>query len=145
MENPPSSLVVATFPLLGMHAVASCEQCHATARFKDASSDCGACHAEDDKHLQRLGTDCAICHNPNGWQRWRFDHETRTSFALTGAHAELDCHACHRLPAEAGVVASSSCASCHARDDRHKGAFGSDCARCHGSQTWEDVDMGALR
>lgn len=136
---------VTRFPLLGMHAVAACEQCHATSRFQDAPGACWDCHAAEDKHLRRLGTDCALCHNPNGWVRWRFDHDTQTKFALHGAHEKLDCHACHRLPMQEQVVASGTCASCHARDDRHAGAFGRDCGRCHSETAWDSIDLRELR
>lgn len=129
------------FPLLGLHAVAACEQCHVTPRFMDAEIDCVACHADDDAHGRRLGPDCALCHNPNGWLLWRFDHEARTGFALHGAHAELDCHACHRVPVEEEIRLSRSCYACHAKDDRHFGSYGRDCARCHTEDAWREVRL----
>jgi len=127
-------------PLLGLHAVVACEQCHATPRFRDAKVDCSGCHAADSVHRGSLGTDCGRCHNPNGWHLWRFDHGKETSFALHGAHAELDCHACHGSRDHPDAV-NGSCAECHARDDRHYGAFGRDCGRCHGDDTWSEVHM----
>lgn len=130
------------FPLLGLHAVASCEQCHATGRFRDANIACASCHADDDVHLRRLGPDCALCHNPNGWALWRFDHDKQTSFALHGAHVGLDCHACHRAPVEDEIHLPGDCAGCHARDDRHHGAFGPDCGRCHGDDSWRNARVG---
>ncbi len=135
---------VTAFPLLGLHAVVSCEQCHATARFSDTPSSCWDCHADTDTHLRRLGTECAECHNPNGWDRWRFDHAERTEYPLTEAHAELECEACHRLPVDGPVSATSECASCHARDDRHAGAFGRDCERCHSATFWDAIDLREL-
>jgi hypothetical protein len=130
------------FPLLGMHAVAACEQCHATSRFKDTPHACNECHAGDDIHRGRLGPDCARCHNPNAWNLWRFDHATQTSFPLRGAHESLDCHACHRGAADAGFALATSCFSCHSDDDRHHGGFGRDCGRCHGDLSWRDVRIG---
>jgi hypothetical protein len=126
-------------PLLGMHAVVACEQCHATPRFKDAELDCRSCHAFDDVHRESLGPSCERCHNPNGWNLWRFDHSVETGFSLVGAHAELDCHSCHGT-GPSSSVSGSGCASCHARDDRHFGAFGSDCVRCHGDTSWSDLE-----
>jgi hypothetical protein len=129
------------FPLLGLHAVSACEQCHLNERFKEARIECSSCHEDDDVHLRRLGSGCEDCHNPNGWKFWRFDHDTRTSFALRGAHEGLGCHACHKLArTDAGRVAAD-CAECHARDDRHFGAFGLDCGRCHGDASWRDVEL----
>jgi len=126
-------------PLLGLHAVVACEQCHATSKFKDEEIDCSGCHAADDVHRRSLGADCGRCHNPNGWGLWRFDHAAETSFALQGAHAELDCHSCHGSAA-GPAMSTAGCADCHARDDRHFGAFGRDCGRCHGDSTWSDVE-----
>ena len=130
---------VTRFPLLGVHATTACEQCHTTRRFHDAALECKSCHAEDDIHVGRLGPDCGLCHNPNGWERWHFDHDRQTSFALRGAHEKLDCHLCHRAPPDADVPLLASCGGCHARDDRHGGGFGSDCARCHQETTWREV------
>jgi hypothetical protein len=130
------------FPLLGLHAVVACEQCHASPAFRDADTRCVACHQGDDAHELRLGPDCAACHNPNGWRVWRFDHDAQTRFPLGGAHAELSCGACHRSAAPHGIEQDRSCAGCHALDDRHQGAFGRDCARCHGDTSWSEVSLG---
>jgi hypothetical protein len=126
-------------PLLGLHAVIACEQCHATPRFKDAEIVCSSCHIADDPHRESLGIACERCHNPNGWNLWRFDHGLETGFALHGAHAEIDCHGCHG--SAAGPVAiTGGCSGCHARDDRHFGEFGPDCERCHVDSAWSDLE-----
>lgn len=129
---------ITRFPLLGMHAVAACDQCHVTLRFHDAPSDCAQCH-RDTRHRGRLGPDCATCHNPNGWGLWDFDHQS-TGFALRGAHVDVGCHDCHRSDPSAFPL-SSSCVSCHAGDDEHDGAFGRDCERCHVETRWETVHV----
>lgn len=129
------------FPLLGLHAVPACEQCHLSSRFKEAQDDCSSCHEHDDVHLGRLGNGCEGCHNPNGWQFWRFEHDTQTNFPLRGAHAELTCHTCHKVASDGGVRLAGGCRDCHARDDRHYGEFGDDCGRCHGDQSWSDIEM----
>ena len=51
------------FPLLGKHEKADCKKCHETPRFKDAKTDCVACHLKEDTHKGRLGTLCELCHN----------------------------------------------------------------------------------
>ena len=132
---------VTRFPLLGMHATAACEQCHATRRFQDADVACRSCHADEDIHLGRLGDDCARCHNPNAWKLWRFDHEREAHFALRGAHETLDCHACHRAPLDAEAELPTTCGGCHAADDPHGGAYGNACERCHGETSWSDVEV----
>jgi hypothetical protein len=129
------------FPLLGMHAAASCDQCHLTQRFKDTKLDCYGCHADDDLHRLRLGPDCALCHNPNDWALWRFDHDTQTDFALHGAHEDLDCHSCHRVPARHGIDLRGSCGACHAADDAHLGAYGPHCGRCHSEEAWDQIRL----
>ena len=83
------------FPLIGLHAVVPCEECHRTQSFKDAPRACASCQP-DTHHVGRLGANCASCHNPNGWTRWRFDHDKQTRYPLTGAHHALQCHACHK-------------------------------------------------
>jgi hypothetical protein len=130
-----------SFPLLGLHAVVACEQCHASPAFRDAETRCVACHERDDAHEMRLGPNCALCHNPNGWRVWRFDHDTQTRFPLGGAHAELACKTCHRDPAPHGIKLGTTCADCHLRDDRHQGGFGRDCARCHTDSNWAEVSL----
>jgi len=129
---------MAAFPLLGLHALAQCSDCHDGASFGDAKSECAACHASKDVHERRLGSDCARCHNPNGWEVWRFDHSSSTRFPLTGAHEGIDCLACHTAPVRGGEVRlSSSCGDCHALDDAHRGGFGVRCGDCHGTASWK--------
>jgi hypothetical protein len=129
------------FPLLALHAAVSCEACHVSTRFDDASQRCVDCHRADDSHRGRLGEDCGGCHNPNGWNLWRFDHDTQTDFALEGAHASQNCLSCHTRPAGGRVTRSATCASCHGFDDAHRGGFGDDCGRCHGVDDWRSVRM----
>jgi hypothetical protein len=124
------------FPLLGRHDALVCEDCHATPAFHDAAEECVECHREDDVHVQRLGDDCALCHNPNDWRLWTFDHGEQTDFALTGAHDGLDCHACHREPVVGSVGLTQSCGSCHRSDDVHDGEFGQDCEQCHTTESF---------
>ena len=123
------------FPLLGLHAGVPCEACHVQAGFDQTKSVCDKCHRPDDVHKKRLGTRCGDCHTPNGWDRWRFDHED-TGFTLDGAHEELDCHACHRTPAGKKVRQSSACGACHLADDIHDGRFGRQCVWCHTTEAF---------
>lgn len=132
---------LASFPLLGLHAALSCEQCHLSSRFADAELECSACHEADDEHHGRLGADCARCHNPNGWALWRFDHGKQTDFPLRGAHESLHCHSCHREPARGAIEMATACIACHQGDDRHRGSFGRDCARCHSDKSWREARL----
>ncbi len=133
------------FPLLALHQLASCEDCHASHRFADAATDCIGCHARDDAHERRLGNDCARCHNPNGWRFSQFEHERETDFALTGGHESLECVACHVKPTSGPstkLSASPRCATCHLSDSPHDDAYGRDCQRCHVVESWERTKQG---
>jgi hypothetical protein len=128
------------FPLIGRHNEIVCEDCHETPAFHDAPEQCIDCHAEDDAHQARLGPECADCHAPIDWERWSFDHNTRTDFALEGAHDGLRCESCHVTPVTDGSIAvSQTCVSCHRSEDIHRGEFGGDCAECHTSESFADL------
>ena len=132
---------LARFPLIGMHAVAPCEECHLSAAFQDAKLECLACHRADDVHRQKLGKACADCHNPNAWSLWEFDHNTHTKFQLDGGHEGIDCLACHKRPVTGEISLPSSCVACHRQDDIHDGNFGRYCNQCHNSTTFDEVEI----
>jgi len=124
------------FPLLGMHVVVGCGQCHASRAFAGTAQDCLTCHRSSDVHKGSLGKDCAACHSPNGWKLWDFNHNEQTKFPLSGAHAQLTCGECHRRPA-GQVQLPTDCASCHRDNDIHLGQFGAQCQRCHTTLTFK--------
>jgi hypothetical protein len=125
-----------SFPLLGLHVVVSCAQCHRTQAFAAAPGKCIDCHGSQDVHKGGLGKQCDTCHSPNGWAIWDFDHGKQTGFALTGAHAKNKCADCHRKPS-GEVKLLSECISCHQQDDIHAGSFGRQCERCHTTVTFQ--------
>jgi len=129
------------FPLLGKHVLVNCGDCHVTKAFLDVTSACKDCHGKDDIHKGSLGPDCAACHNPKGWAYWTFDHDTQTSFALTGKHASVACEGCHVARGDGKFRISGRCVSCHSADDKHRGAFGSTCERCHNTEAFWAVDV----
>lgn len=124
------------FPLLGLHRVVSCAQCHATQAFDRAPLTCIECHSHEDVHKSGLGKKCESCHSPNGWPLWVFDHAKQAHFPLLGAHAKLQCAGCHR-EAPGTVKMSRQCGACHQRDDRHLGQYGAQCDRCHTAYSWK--------
>lgn len=117
------------FPLSGKHTVLACDKCHLTtrvngetvAKFKGTDRKCSACHQEvHGGQFARDGrTECATCHNPDGWRSLVFNHDTQSRFKLTGAHRQLRCSACHkaeRLGTQSFVrykPQSVACESCH--------------------------------
>lgn len=127
---------LSAFPLLGMHVLVSCGQCHASRAYAGTPHDCIACHRSSDVHQGSLGRECASCHSPNGWKVWDFDHNQQTKFALTGRHAQLNCADCHRGNA-AQMRLPTDCASCHRDSDIHLGQFGTQCQRCHNTITFK--------
>jgi hypothetical protein len=125
------------FPLIGKHLRADCTSCHAVGtRYRDAKSDCIACHVRDDVHSGRLGTNCAQCHGSVSWEVKEFDHSL-TQFALSGRHSRVECNACHTGSHRIQQL-STECVSCHRKDDKHRGSLGNDCQQCHLDSGWRD-------
>ena len=129
------------FPLLGLHAALACEECHLSNQYKDVGRKCIDCHKKDDEHTGRLGPDCQVCHNPNSWRVWSFDHDRQTNFKLDGKHRKLHCHDCHKIPVSNMKNQLGACNDCHAADDIHNGQFGRDCARCHSTKTFKNAKL----
>jgi hypothetical protein len=127
------------FPLLGAHAEAACDDCHATRVYSEAPQACVDCHREDDPHEGRYTEACADCHNPVDWSRYAFAHDAATDFPLTGAHVGLACADCHRQPLAVLARSGERCGDCHRSDDVHDGEFGPDCGRCHSASSFQEV------
>jgi len=143
------------FPLIGAHATLQCDDCHKSAavgQFKGLSTDCTSCHLP--QFQQAKGPDhvasgfpmqCQQCHsNMDTWLGAKFDHLRYTGFALTGAHANLDCNSCHVGGKYKGTPAD--CMSCHTKDfataknpDHVKAGFPTSCSTCHDTSSWLNV------
>lgn len=132
---------LSSFPLIGMHAAIQCEECHLTSVYSSADSDCNSCHAGDDVHKTRLGTDCETCHNPNSWENWLFDHDKETRFKIDGAHEEVGCYDCHKTKSKGKLKASSDCIFCHRSQDIHNRQFGRQCGKCHSTDSFKDAKI----
>jgi len=126
------------FPLIGLHATTPCEECHLSGTYKDAALECIACHKKEDVHKKALGNECEVCHNPNAWSLWEFDHNEQTDFELDGKHEGLGCHLCHSTVLKKGQKTASQCGDCHWSDDIHRGGFGRNCERCHDTESFSD-------
>ncbi|MGD8925237.1 MAG: cytochrome c3 family protein [Thioalkalispiraceae bacterium] len=130
---------ITRFPLVGLHSIVPCEECHISSEYKKASIKCNSCHERDDIHKGRLGQDCQTCHNPNGWAIWRFDHNKQSRFKLDGAHTKVHCYNCHISAVDKIESKPRTCIACHRADDEHNGQFGPRCGRCHNTKTFRDV------
>ena len=127
------------FPLHGVHEEKECDSCHATQAFASEERGCVSCHGEDDPHKENFQDRCDACHNPVGWEMWTFDHDLQTDFQLDGAHIEVGCDDCHRMPLNKIKAMGGSCRDCHRADDVHDGEFGADCGRCHTADSFSEV------
>jgi hypothetical protein len=142
------------FPLIGAHATLDCDSCHtgaAVGQFQGLSTACYSCHQKDylntrssglDHVALNLPTTCEQCHSMDNWMGARFDHLKFTGFALTGAHATLDCSACHAGGKFANTPAT--CAGCHLADfnktnnpPHAQAGFPTTCQTCHNTSAWD--------
>ena len=135
-----------SYPLRGMHENVQCTQCHVKLVFTNVGQKCSDCHA--DIHRGQFGANCESCHTVKGWKvsvTAIRDHQNR--FPLIGAHAAVDCEACHKGAATGQFQGlSTQCYSCHATD--YKGTtspnhvtagFSVSCEQCHGTNTWANA------
>jgi hypothetical protein len=139
------------FVLEGLHKHALCRDCHQEKVFAHVGISCADCH--DDFHRGRLGVACEDCHRPQGWidrSAMQRDHDA-TALPLVGAHAQVDCEACHSGPVSSQYVGTpSECIFCHQTDydetinpDHLVAGFGVDCESCHTvfANTWGSGDF----
>src|ERR1017187_8014169 len=131
------------FPLRGGHESVTCTQCHIKPVFSNTGTRCADCHA--DIHKRQLGPNCEQCHTVKGWtvQITQIkQHQNR--FPLLGAHAAVDCAACHKNEAVSKYsTMPTDCYSCHAADFRATSnpnhvvdKFPTSCEQCHGFDNW---------
>lgn len=131
------------FALDGAHAGVQCTSCHAAGKpHRAAPGRCVECHRDRDPHRGALGERCESCHTASSWSDARFDHG-RTKFALTGAHSQATCAACH--PGERYADTPQQCSACHAADDVHRGSRGRACADCHTTSSWSTARFDHAR
>jgi len=127
------------FPLHGAHNEQECDSCHTNQAYANESVDCISCHRDDDSHKGNFADQCGSCHNPVSWDLWTFDHDLQTDFPLDGAHVDVGCNDCHRMPLDKIRSIEGSCRDCHRADDIHDGEFGADCGRCHSADSFTEV------
>ena len=143
------------WPLSGAHAAPplDCSACHGNSgTYVGTPAACVGCHqAEYDatttpSHAAaHFPTTCQVCHGSSHWQPASFSH-SGVGFPLTGAHAPLECAACH---SDYGITLPTACAGCHqaqydATTDPDHGALAlpTDCTLCHTTAPhWTPVHM----
>lgn len=140
------------YPLRAMHEKVECRLCHTRLVFRDTATRCVECHA--DIHRRQFGSDCEQCHSVRGWQvgaQSVRDHSPR--FPLMGAHAAVDCEACHKGAGAAQYTGlSTQCGTCHIADYNntriipHRAAgFSLACETCHSLNGWLSVQFDHAR
>nr|MCU0305865.1 cytochrome c3 family protein [Thermoanaerobaculales bacterium] len=142
-------------PLEGRHLAVPCADCHWNAQLEGTPTTCYDCHwirRQDDRFHTALGVDCEQCHRPISWTAVSWDHGGATGVPLVGAHATVDCEACHVGGRFEGGT-PTDCVACHladyqgADDPNHvEAGFPTDCDLCHSPADgeWEggDIDHG---
>jgi hypothetical protein len=130
LPEPPVS---AHTPILGLHLVLGCVDCHPSDQAMDETpTACEGCHEADRPADHDPGT-CAACHSEDGWQFAVRDHE----LPLDGGHANVTCFGCHD-DGEDFTTLDGACSSCHERPAQHAAG---PCEQCHQVTTWGDVDF----
>jgi hypothetical protein len=134
------------FRLDGKHLMVSCGSCHQISNFRLTKSECVSCHL--DIHQGKLARDCGTCHTPQGWSVINaITAHANTSFPLLGAHARLDCKACHtgEIQGEFSLL-KSNCFDCHQTDFRNAAIHGQldafiRCEECHNLLAWRPANF----
>ena len=139
------------YPLRGMHEKVPCTQCHVNLVFKKVAQHCADCHA--DIHRRQMGANCENCHTVKGWNvsiQAIKDHQNR--FPLVGAHALVDCEACHKGAATGQYAGlSTACITCHQKDfqtpvlDHVSSGFPTTCQSCHSMDSWFGATFDHLK
>src|SRR3989339_130634 len=156
----PGDLSTAHSNLEGM---SNCTKCHNIGG-QVRNNECLACRTEISQ-LQKenkgfhsssdvRSKSCIKCHSEHHGRKFRivnfnpktFDH-SKTSFQLTGKHAQTDCFKCHTpdLMSDAKYKKNkgtflglkATCVSCH--QDLHQGRFGDKCSSCHVTESFHTI------
>lgn len=137
------------FHLEGRHRNLACRSCHVSLQFNAARSQCLSCHT--DVHQGKLSPDCATCHTAENWIHLNAETaHANTTFPIIGAHARLDCQACHTSEVEGEYsMLSSDCITCHRADYQNASepahselGFGPRCESCHNFTAWRPASFG---
>ncbi len=136
------------FPLIGQHRLLRCQDCHVLTNFADVSPNCISCHT--DVHQSKLGPWCSACHTPKSWTVLDYTlAHANTTFPLLGAHARLDCGACHFTEIEGEFsLLQSECFSCHEQEyfsvqspNHAQAGFSKQCENCHSFYAWQPAEF----
>lgn len=118
-------------PLEGKHAQVWCHNCHEGV--EKPSYQCANCHEPPmASHFDGM---CEDCHTVDGFEQAEIAAGFEHPAPLEGAHAELDCMACHA----GGESLKYECASCHRPPSEPH--FGVVCNDCHTTTSFEGATI----
>jgi hypothetical protein len=147
-------------PHAHLEGMMNCTKCHVLGD-KVTNEKCLECHKEIKSRTDQkkgyhassevIGKDCFTCHSEHHGRKFeivRFDTEKfnhqLTGYPLTGAHATVDCRACHRderiesaelrKKEETFLGLKTDCVSCH--KDVHQNTLSTDCKSCHTTEAF---------
>lgn len=147
--QPSSFNHASVFALTGAHATVPCASCHKNNNYTTVPTNCYGCHQSDftgannPSHVAAgFPTTCDTCHNTSAWTTLTsFNHTLYANYALTGAHATLQCAQCH--VGNNYSTTSTACYSCHQSDftstnnpNHVTAGFPTDCSICHSTTNW---------
>ncbi|MBV6441822.1 MAG: hypothetical protein EPGJADBJ_03513 [Saprospiraceae bacterium] len=140
------------YQLNGAHAAIAndCAACH-NGNYNNTPNTCVGCHINEynqtndpDHAAAQFPTNCASCHSETAWVPSTFDHNT--FYPLNGAHAALNCNACHINGNYNNVP--NTCFGCHQSDynqtnnPNHASAgFPTTCLDCHTETAWTPANF----
>ena len=132
------------FALLGHHTEVPCVDCHPahplSKKYKGVSQKCAddACHADDDAHRGRLGTECQTCHLETGENI--FDHNAQSDFKLDGRHLTTTCSDCHpSLTFKPRPKTATGAGSATPSPTFTRASTGTLCDECHNTTTFKQI------
>jgi thioredoxin reductase/ferredoxin len=148
-----------------LEGLGNCTECHEVGA-KISETRCLDCHAVLQERVDAgrgfhsssevVVKRCEDCHSEHHGRNFElirfdttaFDHKKLAGWPIEGAHAAIDCRACHkpdfitddRLSPRPGTFLGlqTECLACH--DDEHEGTLPSTCLDCHGMETFEGAE-----
>ena len=106
------------YSLRDAHTEIVCADCHIDGDFNDTPENCAGCHLDNweatvlPSHQDaEFDDNCSDCHNEVAWQPSPWDHDTQTTFIMTGSHIDLTCDLCHTSAPYSSQ--GTACVDCH--------------------------------
>jgi len=119
--------------LEGGHAKLGCNDCHKNGQHLKEAVACKGCH--DTAH-GGTKSNCAVCHQIEGWKPAKFEH-SECACKFPGKHITFSCEGCH--PKWKFTDTPTLCSGCHLKDLKHE--RNGECSLCHSALSWKRRDV----